>query len=273
MAAIPPAIIGTVAPILDGHYTHAELNALFMQAGFPGDPPEGNKTQKCLSWLRRANAECADPLGLFASLIAELMDGEPTPWRLEQYAKDGDARDRIQAVLAKEQLTYQRGGFILGAHLTGPSKSLGEKLKVGGLSAVDLEYQRAYQTIASDPGAAVTAACAIVEAVCKHYLETENIALPNKQTIAPLWTEVAKHLGLSPGQMMDDDLKQILSGLFSIAAGVGALRTHEGSAHGHGNKTYKIEPRHARLAVHAAHTMALFILETWDARKNTGRSI
>ena len=62
-----------------------------------------------------------------------------------------------------------------------------------------------------------------------------------------------------PGQMADDDLKQILSGLFSIAAGVGALRTHEGSAHGHANKSYKIEARHARLAVHAAHTMTLFI--------------
>jgi hypothetical protein len=66
---------------------HAELNALFMQAGLPGDPPEGNKTQKCLSWLRRANSECADPLSLFGTLIAEVMDAEPTAWRLEQYTK------------------------------------------------------------------------------------------------------------------------------------------------------------------------------------------
>jgi hypothetical protein len=95
MTQIPPALIGTTGPILDTHYTHAELNALFMQAGFPGDPPEGNKTQKCLSWLRRANTECADPLGLFGTLIAEVMDAEPTPWRLEQYEKDGDARERI----------------------------------------------------------------------------------------------------------------------------------------------------------------------------------
>jgi len=64
-----------------------------------------------------------------------------------------------------------------------------------------------------------------------------------------------------------DDIKQILSGLFSIANGVGAFRTHEGSAHGHGNKSYKIEARHARLAVHAAHTMTMFVLETWEARK------
>src|SRR6266496_2322562 len=80
MAQIPPALIGTTGPILDAHYTHAELNSLFMQAGFPGDPPEGNKTQKCLSWLRRANAECAEPLSLFGTLIAEMMDVEPTPW-------------------------------------------------------------------------------------------------------------------------------------------------------------------------------------------------
>ncbi|WP_210245448.1 abortive infection family protein [Tardiphaga sp. vice304] len=259
-------MIGTTGPILDSHYTHAELDALFMQCGFPGDPPDGNKTQKCLQWMRRANSESSDPLMLYGRLIAELMDGEPTPWRIEQYAKDGDARDRIQTSLGKEQLSYLRGGHMVGGNLKGPSKSLAELLKSDGMAAVDIEYQRAYSTIVSDPGAAVTAACAIVEAVCKHYLETESIPLPNKQTIAPLWTEVAKHLGLSPGQMADDDLKQILSGLFSITAGVGALRTHEGSAHGHENKKYRIEGRHARLAVHAAHTMSHFILETWEAR-------
>ena len=151
-----------------------------MQVGFPGDPPDGNKTQKCLSWLRTANAECADPLGLFGSLIAEVMDAEPTQWQMEQYAKNGDARERIKTVLEKEQLSYQRGGYIIGAHLKGPSKSLGERVKAGGLAAVDREYQRAYNSIGSDPGAAVTAACAIVEAVCKHYLETENIPLPQQ---------------------------------------------------------------------------------------------
>jgi hypothetical protein len=199
MTQISPALIGTTAPILDAHYTHAELNALFLQAGFPGEPPEGNKTQKCLSWMRRANAECPDPLKLFGTLIAEVMDVEPAPFRLEQYAKYGDARERVKTVLEKEQLTYQRGGYVLGTHLKGPSKSLGERLKAGGLAAVDLEYQRAYSSIGSDRGAAVTAACAIVEAVCKHYLETEGIPLPNKQTIAPLWTGGGQEPRTLPG--------------------------------------------------------------------------
>lgn len=233
MTQIPPAMIGTAGPILDAHYTHGQLDALFMQCGFPGEPPTGNKAQKCLQWMRRANAESDDPLRMFGNLIAELMDGEPTPWKLEQYEKDGDPRDRIQAALGKERLSYQRGGYIGGSELKAPSRSLAELLKGDSMAAVEVEYQRAYASISNDPGAAVTAACAIVEAVCKHYLETEGIPLPNKQTIAPLWTEVAKNLGLSPGQMADDDLRQILTGLFSISAGVGALRTHEGSAHGH----------------------------------------
>ncbi|SRR5260221_7657269 len=145
MTQIPPALIGTAGPILDTHYTHAELNALFMQAGFPGDPPEGNKTHKCLSWMRRANVECPDPLKLFGVLIAELMDGEPTAWRSEQYQKEGDARERIRTVMGKALLSYQRGGYIIGAHLKGPSKSLSELVKAEGLSAVEVEYQRAYR--------------------------------------------------------------------------------------------------------------------------------
>ena len=61
----------------------------------------------------------------------------------------------------------------------------------------------------------------------------------------------------------------VLQGLYSIADGVAALRTHEGSAHGRSSaKTYRLAARHARLTVHAAYTMALFILETWEALRD-----
>ncbi|MDC4272793.1 abortive infection family protein, partial [Acinetobacter baumannii] len=45
------------------------------------------------------------------------------------------------------------------------------------------------------------------------------------------------------------------------------FRTHASSAHGQGRKLYNIKPRHARLAIHSAHTLALFILETWDEKR------
>ncbi|MFG1409724.1 abortive infection family protein [Xanthobacter sp. VTT E-85241] len=239
-----------------------------MKAGFPGSPPVGNKTHKCLTWLKIANNETKNSVALLGSLISDLMDVEPSSFRLESYIAEGDPREQIKSALAKEGLTYQRGGYVVGAELTGPSKSLAELLNADGLSAVEAEYKRAYDRISIDPPAAITAASAILEAVCKHYLQSEVGTLPNKQTLSPLWTEVAKHLGLSPASVADDDLKRILTGLYSITDGIGALRTHEGSAHGHVAKLYKIDGRHARLAVHAAHTMAIFILETWQARNS-----
>jgi hypothetical protein len=272
MPRIPPSVIGTSAPILASSYTHDQLNALFMAHGFPGDPPEGSKPAKCMAWLRRANTEASDPLANFGQLIAEFMDAEITEpmWAKERQKETG----AIRSALARESLSYQRGGYIFGAGLSGPSRSLAEQLKTSGIEALTQEYERAYKAIETDPPAAVTAACAILETVCKTFLEAEGHPLPGKQVIGMLWPETAKHLRLQPGQLADDDLKRILQGLSSIADGVAAIRTHEGSAHGRSGhepaKRYRLLPRHARLAVHAAHTMAMFVLETWQARKAGG---
>ena len=267
---LAPSIIGSVGPILAAAYSHSQLNALFMAAGFPGDPPDGNKVDKCIAWLRRANQECDDPLARFGRLIAEFMDkinarqvwdtGQSDDW----FTKP---REAIRASLAAEGLTYSRGGAILGAALSGPSRSLGELLVAGGVDSMEREFKRAYENIENDPAAAVTAACAILEAVCKAYLEAVREPLPSKQTVIPLWAATARHLGLNPAALADDDLKKILTGLYSIVDGTGSLRTHEGSAHGRApSAVYKLEPRHARLAVHAAHTLAMFAMETWKAR-------
>lgn len=56
--------------------------------------------------------------------------------------------------------------------------------------------------------------------------------------------------------------------MFAVVSGIGALRTHASSAHGAGKRGYKLEPRHARLAVHSAHTLALFILESWEKKRH-----
>lgn len=277
MPKIPPALIGTAAEALSVAYTHSQLDSLFHSAGFPGEPPDGNKLHKCQVWLRRANTEVDDPLLLFGHLVAEFLETEPTQRDWSPFLGNieiADPRAPLQAAMSRCGLSYLSGGFILGAHLAGPSKSLGDRLKIEGIDAVETEYRRAYLQIEADPPAAITAACAILEAVCKAYLIAEKVELPSKQVLGPLWAAASAHLGLSAKVVEVDDLKQILSGLSSIAVGVAALRTHSGSAHGHAapsenteGKRYRIGARHARLAVHAAHTMALFVLETWEARK------
>lgn len=91
--------------------------------------------------------------------------------------------------------------------------------------------------------------------------------MPSDKSVKPLWKVIRADLKFDPAATQDDDLKTILSGLAAIVEGMRALRTHKGSAHGHGKTIYKLKPRHARLAVHAAFTLASFVLETWGERR------
>jgi len=107
---------------------------LFDSHGFPGDAPAGNKVEKSRLWLRQGNKQLPDALSNFGQLIAEMMDSEWKPtttadWNTQETTTAPDPRDRIVAALAKEGLSYVRGGYIHGASLTGPTKSLGERLK------------------------------------------------------------------------------------------------------------------------------------------------
>ena len=183
----------------------------------------------------------------------------------------GRERDRkkIYDVLAQTKLQYVVGGRVISASssLTVATKSLEAMLKSVDFKAVDHEFSRALSKIETEPREAVSAASNILESFCKTYIEENGLEIPQKQDLKPLWTVVRKHLGFDPSIVADQDLQTILTGLFAIVEGIGALRTHASSAHGAGKSSYKLEPRHARLAVHAAHTVTLFALETWEKRK------
>lgn len=247
--------------------SHATLDSLFAYAGAPGDPPEASKLAKVLEWLRRTNKdETVQPLDVLGLLIESYIEAEPDPtsYICEQAAKD---RERLLKTLAQCELQYVRGGKIIGS-LGAPSRTLEEFIRDRDIGAIDLEFSRALSNVDSNPREAVSAASNILESLCKVYIHDEGLEAPAKQDLKPVWTIVRKHLGFDPGQIEDKDLQTILSGLISIVEGIGALRTHASSAHGAGRKAYKLEPRHARLAIHSAHTVALFVLESWKKRKS-----
>lgn len=104
---IPPSLIGTVSSLLAQRYTHDQLDALFMSAGFPGDPPEGSKPAKVMAWLRSANRDGDDALDRFGRLIAEFMDTEPTPshgspWFTSVPSQGIDPRVAVHEALQRE---------------------------------------------------------------------------------------------------------------------------------------------------------------------------
>ncbi len=263
---IPNSVIGAVAAVLaDYYYSHSTLNTLFMESGALGDPPEGNCETKCSKWLKRCNDDpSVNALEVLGAVIQEYMDKELGcgSEALEQ------GQNRIRNALAKNQLEYRKNGYIVLAGSNPISKTLEDYLKSGDFSSVEKEFERALSHINTDPHASITAASSIIEAVCKTYIETFDLEMPNKQSIVPLWKSVQQYLGLNIDKNLEEDQRKVLQGLSSIIDGVGAFRTHIGSAHGRGVSPPKIVIAEARLVVNAAHTLVVFIMECWHA-KNT----
>jgi Abortive infection C-terminus len=88
---------------------------------------------------------------------------------------------------------------------------------------------------------------------------------------------VRKPLALSPDRsdldaLIADDVRKILGGLATVVEGIGALRTHGGDAHGRERGYVRIDERIAKLAIHSASTIALFLIETWE-RKFPNRAL
>lgn len=266
---IPSAVIAVVAEIVSENETHATLDSLFMYAGAPGDPPPGSKHAKALEWLRVVNRaeEIEEPLSVLGKLIEGYMEAvaEPFSWNEDLIPA---RKKRIENVLSSTGLEYSRGGIVVVKGVATPSRTLENLIRSRDYSSINEEFDRALRTVESSPREAVSAACNILESVCKTYIEEVGLEMPAKKDLKPVWSVVRKDLGIDPSQTEDRDIQEILSGIFAVVGGIGALRTHASSAHGAGKKIYKLEPRHARLAVHAAHTLALFILESWAKRKN-----
>ena len=266
---IPLAVCSVVGDVLGAIiYHHSRLDTLFYEAGGVGEVPAGNCVVKCQTWLRRMHTEVADPLAVLGKVLEEFMDvGRPYDERYEP------GRKRIIDTLAKSGLSYHRGGLILGAGSALPTKSLKQVLTERDLTGVDKEFERALANVESDPPTAITAACSILESLFKIYIEdTLGLEKPSDQSLKPLWRAASKHLGLDPSQVEDEDVRKVLSGLNSVVDGIGSLRTHTGSAHGRGRRAYRLSARHARLAIHASHTLVTFFLETWDERNQRAAS-
>ncbi len=258
------------AEISAARETHASLDNLFTYAGAPGDPPQGSKPAKALAWLRLCNKDPkVQPLDVLGKLIEGYMEEALEADNRWHESKLAD-RKRIAKLLAANELQYVKGGKIAGT-LASPSRTLEEFIRERDVVAIDGEFNRALTNVESNPREAVSAASNILESLCKAYIEDEGLDMPSKQDLQPLWTVVRKDLGFDPSKVEDLDLQKILSGLISLVDGIGALRTHASSAHGAGKRSYKLEARHARLAVHAAHTATLFVLESWERKKGFGK--
>lgn len=250
---IPAAVIKIISDIFSEIYTHNAIDQIFKNSGAPLDVPMGNKREKVKAWLMKTNNECEVPLVILGIVLEFFLDGERDP-----------LQDQLIECLESEGLRYKRGGQIIKE-----SDSIINSLRIGvhklNLQEVDAEIERALNNVETDPLSAIHNAANVLEATFKAYLDRMDITYKEDQdTLSNLWNLVVKDIGINPGELDDKDLKMIASGLFKVVEGTMHLRNKKSAAHGKSENQAKkifIKPRHARLAIRSAHTLAAYICE------------
>jgi Abortive infection C-terminus len=123
-----------------------------------------------------------------------------------------------------------------------------------------------------DPEGAITAARTLIETVCKHILDDAGIPYGSTDDLPNLWHRTAKVLNLAPSQHQDELFKAILGNCQTIVDRLAAIRNIAGDAHGQGRRPVKPTPRHAKLAVNLAGSMAAFLVATWIDQNESAES-
>jgi hypothetical protein len=133
-----------------------------------------------------------------------------------------------------------------------------------------VRMQRATVVTADAPDA-ILAARELLESVCKQICAAYGITVPKNPNAGGLYKLAARPLGLDAKDVPDSDpatraAQNVLTGLVKVAEGLGELRTRVGRGHGHAEAS-SARNRHADLAVGAAATLVVFLLDTWQDRK------
>lgn len=148
-----------------------------------------------------------------------------------------------------------------------------EALSGSDVTYVAQQITRMEAAVNSDPGLAIGTAKELIETCCKTILNERNVEFSSSMDIPQLVKLTSKELKLTPDDIEDqakaaETIKRLLSNLATITQGIAELRNKYGTGHGKVAKTKGLSPRHAKLAVGAASTLAVFLVETHHARRN-----
>jgi len=128
-------------------------------------------------------------------------------------------------------------------------------------------------SVMNDPALAIGTAKELVETCCRTILTDRQVPVPKNSDLTQLVKLTARQLELTPDDIPDkakatETIKRLLSNLAAITQGIAELRNHYGTGHGKDASTRGLAPRHAKLAVGAASTLAVFLAETHRTRLN-----
>jgi AbiJ N-terminal domain 3/Abortive infection C-terminus len=133
------------------------------------------------------------------------------------------------------------------------------------------QITRMEAAVINDPTLAIGTAKELVETCCKTILEARGAPFSNSADLPQLVKLTAKELELTPENIPDkakaaETIRRLLSNLATITQGIAELRNHYGTGHGKAAGAKGLGSRHAKLAVGAASTLAVFLAETHNEK-------
>lgn len=128
-------------------------------------------------------------------------------------------------------------------------------------------------SIETSPYQAIGIAKELIETACKSIFKDKKEDYDKNWNLSRLMQETTKLLKLTPNDISDEakaakSIKQILGSLASVVQGIAEVRNEYGSGHGKDSDFKGLQPRHAKLATGAASTLAIYLLETHETKKD-----
>lgn len=107
------ALCAVVGDVISLTGSHPSLDALFISAGAPGEPPALAHLSKWKEWLFRAGQDPnTDSLAVLGAVLEEFMDFTPKQGT-EGFDNWNERRQRIESALEENGLRYYRYGRVL----------------------------------------------------------------------------------------------------------------------------------------------------------------
>ena len=145
-------------------------------------------------------------------------------------------------------------------------------VRLDDMEDVRRRIRRMDSNIETDPELAIGSAKEIVETICHLILDDHGVETSTSWDLPRLVKETSKVVRVTPQDVSDtspsaDTIRKVLGSLAGVVAGIEELRNAYGTGHGRSPGRSGLGPRHARLAVGAASTIATFLYETALARR------
>lgn len=172
----------------------------------------------------------------------------------------------IREISGKPVFSYRRA--IDGSQLTlAEAKRVAERLSGHYIAQ---QVRRLHEAADKDAELAIGTAKEFLETVCKTILSERSVAISRNEDLPALVRTTVKNLAIIPAGIADHAQSEktitvLLNNLGSVGQQLAEIRNHFGTGHGRSTDHIGLQKRHARLAIGAAATLAVFLYECHEA--------